>query len=111
MRWHICRAAWAWAAFGTLATAATVGAEVATGGSETTAIVLTAGGGIATALATVFINVLNKAVTNGIPFVVRIDPRSRATVERLAKALVEDDEDATIPSEDAPAPRARRGAR
>lgn len=92
---HICRAAWVWAAFGTLATAAAVGAEVATGGSETTGIVIAAGGGVATALATALINVLNKAVTNGVPLVLRIDPRSRATVERLAKALVEDDEDVT----------------
>lgn len=109
MRWHICRAAWVWAAFGTLATAAAVGAEVATGGGETTGIVIAAGGGVATALATALINVINKAVTNGIPLVVRIDPKSRATVERLAKALVEDDdEDVTSPSEDEPRTRRHR---
>lgn len=90
---HICRAAWIWAACGTLATAAAVAADVATNGNETTSIVIAASGGVATALATAFIQVLNKAVTNGIPIVVRIDGRSRAAVDRLAKALVEDDEE------------------
>ena len=105
MKRHICRAAWIWAGLGTVATAAAVAADAASGGTEATGIALMAGGAAATALTAKAINVLDKMVTNGIPIVLRMEGRSRATVDRLAKALGEaddvDEEDVTSPSEEA----------